>query len=148
MRNTSNGITKYVVGFAFDECKKKVILIRKLRPEWQKGALNGPGGVIEDDESEYEAMAREFSEETGVITLSDWWRCKVVLEGDGWRVYFFSIILDNKVFNSAKTVTDEKVQVVPTNRLFDYSMINNLTWLIPFCMYEPDIPERVYFIGA
>ena len=137
-----------MVGFAFDDWKKKVILIRKLRPEWQKGALNGPGGVIEEGESPYQAIAREFTEEAGVITLPDWWKCKVILEGDGWRVYFLSTILDEERFSSAKTMTDEEIQIIPTTRLFDYAMINNLTWLIPFCMYKPDIPERVYFMGA
>lgn len=34
----------YVLGFAFGPNYKKVALLHKLRPEWQKGLLNGVGG--------------------------------------------------------------------------------------------------------
>ena len=38
---------RMVVGFAFTEDRRSVILIRKNRPEWQAGRLNGVGGHIE-----------------------------------------------------------------------------------------------------
>lgn len=37
--------TKYVVGFAFDLTLTMVALIRKNRPEWQMGLLNGIGDI-------------------------------------------------------------------------------------------------------
>lgn len=55
----------YVVGFLFSTNKKEVVLIKKNRPDWQKGLLNGIGGHIED-ETPLEAMKREFLEETGL----------------------------------------------------------------------------------
>jgi 8-oxo-dGTP diphosphatase len=42
---------KYVVGFLFNEGKTKVVLIKKNRPDWQKGYFNGVGGKIEGDET-------------------------------------------------------------------------------------------------
>ena len=38
---------KYVVGFAFNKEKTKVLLIKKTKPDWQAGQLNGIGGKIE-----------------------------------------------------------------------------------------------------
>ena len=148
MRNTSNGTTEYVVGFAFEPDEKHVILVRKKRPEWQKGALNGPGGHIENGEGMYEAMAREFKEETGVDTNPFVWKHKVTIEGNGWRVYFLSIKLNNKLFYSAKTVTDEMISVIPVSRLYEYTMISNLRWLIPYCLYTPDIDEKVTYMES
>lgn len=153
MLNTSKrkgklfGKTEYVVGFAFDENEKYVLLVRKKRPEWQKGALNGPGGHIEDGESMHEAMAREFKEEVGIETNPHVWRHKVTIEGNGWRVYFLSIKLSDKKFCSAESVTDELVVPVRISELYKLTMINNLRWLIPYCSHKSDLEERVTYIG-
>ena len=44
------------------------VLIRKARPEWQKGKLNVPGGKVEENEPPLFAMTREWVEETGIVT--------------------------------------------------------------------------------
>lgn len=67
----------YVLGFMFNKHKTQVVLINKLKPEWQKGLLNGLGGKIEPDEvnkSSKFAMSREFQEETGVQTDPEKWQ--------------------------------------------------------------------------
>jgi len=56
---------RYVLGFVFSPDLAKVYLIRKNRPEWQAGLLNGIGGKIELGETEKEAMEREALEESG-----------------------------------------------------------------------------------
>lgn len=38
----------YVCGFLFDRSFENVLLIRKNRPEKQKGRLNGVGGKVEE----------------------------------------------------------------------------------------------------
>jgi len=43
-----------------------VMLIRKAKPEWQKGRLNLVGGKVEPGESFDQAAVREFIEETGL----------------------------------------------------------------------------------
>ena len=53
---------RYVLGFAFDPRMDRVMLIKKTRPAWQAGRLNGIGGHIEQDELSCEAMRREFSQ--------------------------------------------------------------------------------------
>ncbi len=71
-------MARYVVGFMFTTDMRQVVLIRKTRPEWQSGKLNGVGGKVEEHEETYAAMAREFREETGV-------------QFDGWK--FFCTLL-------------------------------------------------------
>jgi 8-oxo-dGTP diphosphatase len=56
----------YVVGFMFSEYCNEIALIKKKRPEWQKGRLNGIGGHIEKNEVPHDAMYREFEEEAGI----------------------------------------------------------------------------------
>jgi 8-oxo-dGTP pyrophosphatase MutT (NUDIX family) len=58
-------IQEYVLGFVFNLDKTKVALMRKTKPEWQRGRLNGIGGKIELGETSITAMHREFKEETG-----------------------------------------------------------------------------------
>src|SRR5690242_7587733 len=55
----------YTVGFFFNEDLSKVLLIRKAKPPWQAGRLNGIGGSFEGTESPEKCMDREFLEETG-----------------------------------------------------------------------------------
>ena len=55
---------QYVVGFCFVPNEGNVILIRKNKPAWQEGKLNGVGGSIEAGETAMQAMEREWLEET------------------------------------------------------------------------------------
>jgi 8-oxo-dGTP pyrophosphatase MutT (NUDIX family) len=94
----SEGV-EYVVGFAFDTYGR-VALIRKNRPEWQAGQLNGIGGHVETAcersdhinsrhdaacrghlEDPYVAMVREFEEETG--RRVEGWQKFVVMDFPG-----------------------------------------------------------------
>ena len=59
-------VKRYVVGFLLNYDRTQVVLIRKNRPAWQAGHLNGVGGKIEMGETPIEAMTREFEEETGL----------------------------------------------------------------------------------
>ena len=38
---------RYTVGFVFSEGFKSVLLIRKTKPDWQAGLMNGVGGEAE-----------------------------------------------------------------------------------------------------
>src|ERR1700690_3869942 len=63
--------TRFVLGFLFDPSRIAVLLIRKARPDWQRGKLNGIGGKIEVGEVPSQAMEREFREESG-LTVKTW----------------------------------------------------------------------------
>lgn len=58
---------RYVVGFIFSLDRQSVLLIRKNRPQWQLGKLNGIGGEIEKGETPHAAMTRECAEECGIV---------------------------------------------------------------------------------
>ena len=77
----------YVCGFFFSPDRGRVLLIRKRRPAWQVGRLNGVGGKIEPGESPAQAMCREFREEAG-LDVGDW-QPGVELTGPDWRGHFF-----------------------------------------------------------
>lgn len=117
---------EYVAGFMFDESQTCVALVLKERPAWQEGLLNGIGGKIESGETPLEAMIREFREETTVEHPV--WEQTVILEGKGFRVYFFRAFTDQVYL--AETV-DEKIHRVRLDTLTKLATIKNLQWLIP-----------------
>lgn len=137
-------VARYVVGFLFDEGGKNVALIRKTRPEWQRGLVNGIGGHIENNETPLAAMEREFDEEAGAV-VSDWQHfCTLTGTGydhpgrqtrtDPWIVYFFTARQDAPL----ETMTDEPVIWVPRKLLHQYKPVPNLDWLIPMAHGGPD----------
>jgi 8-oxo-dGTP diphosphatase len=58
---------QYTVLFAFNSDKSKIALIKKNRPDWQKGFYNGIGGKVEENETFLQAATREFFEEAGIV---------------------------------------------------------------------------------
>lgn len=123
---------QYVAGFLFDETAETVVLIKKEKPEWQKGKLNGVGGKIEADETPLEAMRREFLEETGV-DIQDWVQY-CTLGGGDWAVYFFYAHGD---VEAVQTMTEEEVSFYEVDFLDQYPTIPNLQWLIPMALSMP-----------
>lgn len=125
----------YVVGFAFNNLYTRVLLIKKTKPKWQAGKLNGIGGKIESSELAEMAMVREFQEETGVATLAGVWQhfATLTIEGEkpGSHVYFFVTVLPTLAFRSAKTMTDELVVVFDMDDLPSRATIGNLNYLLP-----------------
>ena len=119
---------RMVVGFLFDAELKGVILVKKNRPDWQVGFLNGPGGHIEAGENMFGAMAREFKEETGAEVEN--WTHTVRLGGSDWEVDFF-FASNQEAFETVRTVTDEEVVCVWIDDLQNQDLLPNLRWLIP-----------------
>ncbi len=140
-------MTKYTTGFAFnlleDECqicKPSVGLIRKGRPAWQKGFLNGIGGHIEEGESALECQVREFQEEAGLFVPE--WTEIAVLGGPDWSVVFFKAF--GVPLHDMQTLTDEKVGSysaydLPSDVLF------NLRWLIPLALDPQPAAPMVWY---
>ena len=133
----TDGKTQYVAGFLFES--DKVALVRKKRPAWQAGRLNGIGGKIEPGESPLSAMVREFYEETGYRTVSTQWWPFCVLSGEDFSVHFFS---SYGRLSELETTTDEEIVVLPISEITVENAIPNLTWLIP--MAKTIISERTH----
>lgn len=120
-------MTNYVAGFLFSPDLKRVALIRKNKPEWQKGKLNGIGGKVEI-ETPYDAMVREFQEETGAATCG--WNSFASLERADFCVAFFHLTGDYEL----RTTTGEAVGWYPVAKLDKLAVIPNLRWLIPLAL--------------
>lgn len=134
---------RYVCGFMFSEHKDSVLLIRKKKPAWQAGKLNGVGGKIEPGESPGDAMVREFHEETGLVTshrvlskphsgdLSPTWEPFVILTGLDYRVYFYRA---RGFISEAQSMTQEPVVPAPLPFSHDVNVLPNLRWLVPLAL--------------
>ena len=126
---------KYVNGFLFSPDFKKIVLIRKIRPEFQIGKLNGIGGKINLGESPNESMKREFLEEAGLEI--NYWQHFLTLSGDVWEVEFFFSTSED--YLSASTQTDENIEIHYTFNLAEIEIIPNLKWIIPMAMDQSHI---------
>lgn len=127
----------FVAGFLFSKDLKKVALIKKTKPEWQAGRLNGIGGKVEAGENPFDAMCREFREETGAEVTG--WLEFFNLSYPDARIHFFKAVGD---FNLLST-TDEEVGWYALNELFLSlelpPILPNLRWLIPFALDPTEI---------
>src|SRR4051794_18101042 len=112
---TSN-VQQYVCGFLFSPDRSRVLLIRKRRPAWQAGKLNGVGGKLEPGETPLQAMRREFREEAG-IELPEWQHVLTLSGADdagsgrGWAGHFFRAFGD---LSCVRATTDEALEVHET----------------------------------
>jgi 8-oxo-dGTP diphosphatase len=118
----------YACGFLFSENHARVVLIRKRRPHWQAGKLNGVGGKLEPGETALDAMRREFREEAGVDI--DTWQHILTLSGEAWAGHFFRAFGD---VDSVRSMTDEQLEIHRVGQL-PHDTIPNLRWMIPLLL--------------
>jgi 8-oxo-dGTP diphosphatase len=140
----------YVLGFVFDKNTRDLLLIKKKKPVWQNGLLNGIGGKIEDGETELQAMIREFREETGgICTIAEDWKLFCTLNGTTWNVSCFVSELNNleQLWNNrniSAPMEQETVHLISSQDVQELiksgKTIPNLCWLIP--MAELSISGR------
>lgn len=129
----------YVAGFMFSENQEYVGLVLKEKPDWQKGLYNGIGGKIEPNEGMYDAMCREFQEETGVETIKNDWQNYALITGSDYKVCFLYAFTDK--LHDVKTMELESIQIHAV-RLLPENKIFNLNWLIPLAIDTHNLPEE------
>lgn len=133
MRNPPN---LYVLGFVFrDGDGTSVVLIRKEKPKWQIGLLNGVGGKVEQGEAPERAMSREFLEECGVEVPAENWRHFARMSGDDWACDCYTL-RDSDVWEKAATTESEAVEKISPDELAVSGCIPNLHWLIELALDE------------
>lgn len=136
-------MTEYVVGLCFSENRKNILLIRKNRPEWQAGKLNGVGGKLEEGESPRAAMTREFQEEAGVsVATYHWTHFATLSSGEKWRVYVFKTFTDRIM--QAEALTDEELEIVPVEDLYVHSPLPSVKILVIAALEEQDFLNIEY----
>ena len=107
-----------------------VVLIRKSRPEWQAGRLNGVGGKVEEGEDPYQAMRREFWEETGVNAQFGYMGQML---GNDWVVDLYCEYSEKAL--DVATQEDEEVVLMPVAEalaLTKEQALSNVPWLVGF----------------
>lgn len=122
---------QYVVGFLFTP-DNHVVLIRKTKPEWQAGFLNGVGGKIEPGETPKKAMIREFHEETG-LRVTSWQKC-LIMQGPDYKLYFYQA-RSGHVDPKVESRTEEVVGIYPASEIQNLATIANLGWIVPFLLH-------------
>lgn len=127
----------YVLGFAFDQDLKHVVLLEKAKPEWAAGMWNGLGGKLEPGETGIEAMVREFKEECGVDVPEGSWKLMGAFQRQGWFVECFCARTDD--IHDAKTMEAERVTVYPVHEFLANTVLQEEThsglecaWLVPY----------------
>jgi 8-oxo-dGTP diphosphatase len=144
MPPTLSSFKQYVLGFAFDEFDSdRVVLIKKNRPEWQAGLLNGVGGKVEKYEVEIEAMVREFREETGYSTNVDEWKKVAELRDEHEEKFVVHIYAAKIDSHWVESKTDEEVVTMAADKVNRYNAVRNLEFLIPLAklVLESDHPS-------
>jgi 8-oxo-dGTP diphosphatase len=123
-------MTDYVLGFLFSPDLSEISLIRKKRPEWQAGKLNGLGGKIHKDEKSDAAMQREFKEEAGLQVTT--WKQFARLQGEGWDVACFAAVADQALVELIHSMTDEGVEVHSVDEVCSgrCGTVGNIPWLV------------------
>lgn len=134
-------LRQWVVGFLMDDAAEQVVLIRKNRPEWQAGKLNGVGGKVEPNELPINAMEREFLEETG-RQIARWHRYASLRWEEG-IVHFFRAFAPMRVLETCRTTTDETIERHRIHTLIQPgpgrdNVTPNLLWLVPLAAHRHD----------
>lgn len=121
---------EYVLGFLFTSDFKQALLLRKAKPEWQKGLLNGIGGKIEKfDRFPLSAMHREFKEETSCNAR--FWSKFAIMCSDEWVVHCYASYLDQTRLTGYQGTEEEPVAAYEVDKLDTFQCVPNLLWLLP-----------------
>jgi len=110
----------FVLGFLFSPSLEKVVLLRKNRPPWEKGYLNGISGHVEQDESPLHALNRESSKQ---IDYNGRWTYFGRIENKilgGIIDCFYSVFPDEDVKVQSKT--DEEAMIVITESIIEFGL--------------------------
>lgn len=122
----------YVAGFLFSADRERVVLVEKIRPDWQRGRLNGVGGKIAaSDASPHAAMVREFEEEAG-LRVGGWEKFREIHHlGD--LTHFFRVFAKGPL-GRVHGMEEEKVSAYPVSEVARLNTMPNLRWLIPMAL--------------
>lgn len=161
----------YTLGFVVFKNTKTILLIEKLKPEFQKGYLNGLGGKMEEaqiqtavkGETITECIIREVAEESGLLTSPSEWnyfcsmRCtknSTDKETKAWIVdCFINIIEDSNRMHEIINKEEEKLALLQLDQIntLNHKLLGNISWLvgmgIDFAYNRAFSPVVIYYNG-
>ena len=131
-------MANYVLGFAFEKIAKgeyKVAILKKNNKfNHMCGMFNGVGGKVEEDEGSFEAMSREFREETGVfIPEQDWKHFYVFNLNENYIDCFVTIV---ETLEFIESITKEEVKIFSIYELNRIPKVEDLNILIKGALNE------------
>lgn len=118
-------------------------MMEKAKPEWQRGKFNGVGGKVKEGENIFDAMNREFREETGIYVHRDDWNHFAKMKGssnaaieDKFDIDFFWSAGNDILSASPQPGEEEHPKVCWLRELYgDHRpVIENIPWLIPLAI--------------
>lgn len=127
----------YVCGFLVSR-NDVVVLLRKRKPDWQSGLLNGVGGKVEQGESPLDAMHREWREETYDAAKWPWRHFCTQTDGLTYGVDFFVARTDEL---PRLPRTNDVGELIVLRNLVEVinprsDAVCNLRWLLPLACWE------------
>jgi len=133
----------YVLGLRYSEAMDQVVLIKKERPDWQRGKLNGISGKVQKNENVKQAIVREFKEEANVNIPH--WKLMAQMHFSDAEVWVY---VSYGSLKGIKTVTDEEIHIIPVN-LIERRPLNEIDktvkFLIPMGLYYDGHPVNLYY---
>jgi len=118
-----------------------VVLIKKKRPDWQVGMLNGPGGKVEfGGEQPWNAAHQELLKETG-LQIENLIHVGNLSPRDDLTVWFYTgrIGIHTAFAANKPPEADEEVGFFPINAVLNHpKLLNNLRYLIPLSIAKLD----------
>jgi len=133
-------VSRYTLSFIFTPELDMVWLIKKVKPEWQKGLYNGIGGKIEEGENVLDSAKREIKEESGT-EIENLIRVGEInglnMDGEKFCVTIFTAISDKRL----ETKTIEKVRLVHLSNLKYITVVDNVYTLLEACLLKIKQPK-------
>ena len=120
---------RFVLGFAYT-LDGRVLLIRKNRPQWQAGLLNGIGGHVEEGENIYDAMDREAKEETGLELNWDYVGQMVGVNNDSNSFTCDIFFARSEDVIDFKQMEDQPLALYGFHDLLGVDCINNVPYIV------------------
>jgi 8-oxo-dGTP diphosphatase len=139
-----NAKPAFVLALLYSADRRQVVLMRRTKPAWQAGRVNGLGGRLMPGESAAAAARREVREECGVDVAA--WREVLVWEDAEYVMHVLSAV--SAEARAARTQEDQEVFLADVDAL-PPNVIDNLRWLVPLAL-DADVafPIRVRSAAA
>jgi 8-oxo-dGTP diphosphatase len=114
-------------------------LLRRTKPDWQAGKLNGVGGHIEANETPDDCMVREWHEETG-DDHADWRKFATLIDGKR-MVHFYAARVAELPSLPPWNDAGEWFELHNiSDALKRIDLIDNLHWLLPMAFKDRSEP--------
>lgn len=125
----------YTVGFYLTPDFEQVCLIKKAKPPWQAGLLNGVGGSFEKDEDAQICMVREFTEEVGADSANWIEFAKGTITCHQGPCIVHYMVNVGPLFTPKEDLI-EQAAWYQVDQLWTYPIVPNLAWLLPMALLK------------